>query len=353
MIVYIQVRPDRSYQDALFEINKDYPLKHTRDGIMISVNEGQELKKVLSFIEKIMSRNGIFIHASEIKKDENSVILVLEAEQSLLNPVRRKIYISRGVKRTKVHDQARPGPYKAVVCFIIDDAGYQNNLIRDFLCLPVKIGIAVLPFVERSGETARMIHESGKEVLLHIPMEPKDYRTRNIKLFPDEILNSMTETEIQKTVDRMLQQAPYAAGVNNHQGSSATEDERTMQAVLRQVKMNRLFFIDSMTSSRSVTEKIARQTGLSYGKRDVFLDNKSDYQYIKGQMERLIRVALSQGRAIGIGHVNNVNTFKVLRDYIPVLEERGIQVVFPSEIVNKFSDKEVTEYVKENMVCFN
>ena len=115
-----------------------------------------------------------------------------------------------------------------------------------------------------------------------------------------------------------------AVGLNNHQGSLATEDPQLMQTVLYILKDKGYFFIDSFTSGETVGYELATKLQVPTAKRTVFLDNKPDTTYIKQQLEELVEEALEKGEAIGIGH-NKKLTLEVLKRYIPYYERQGIR----------------------------
>ncbi len=227
------------------------------------------------------------------------------------------------------------------ICIILDDGGYGNSNIYKIVKYPEKLAVAVLPFLPKSKEISQLVYNNGKEVMLHMPMEPKNYKERHIRLFKNDLLISMDKYTINENISKMLNSVNYVRGVNNHQGSGFTENKEKMRIVLKRLKKENLFFIDSLTSGKSVSEKIADEVGVLLGKRDVFLDNKDDYDYIKNQMNKLIRIAERRGYAVGIGHVQKSNTVKVLYDYIKVFKNNNIKLVYPSELLMKIHNKEV------------
>ena len=63
-----------------------------------------------------------------------------------------------------------------------------------------------------------------------------------------------------------------------------------------------LFFLDSVTSAKSVASEAARSAGVPLYRRAVFLDNVRNVRTILGQLKLAERLALKRGRAIAIGH---------------------------------------------------
>jgi hypothetical protein len=131
---------------------------------------------------------------------------------------------------------------------------------------------------------------------------------------------------VAKIVDEDLAQLPSIEGVNNHMGSKATADRALMKIIFKKIKKKRLFFVDSMTSRYSVSAALAGEMGLSYGKRDVFLDNINTRDAITKQIMILAQKARHRGYAVAIGHDRHL-TMQVLKEEIPVLENQGFQIV--------------------------
>jgi uncharacterized protein len=95
-----------------------------------------------------------------------------------------------------------------------------------------------------------------------------------------------------------------------------------------------MFFVDSLTSQKTVGYKMARSMGIKTGVRDVFLD-MDDYKnvsHIKKNFQELVSIAKRKGEAIGIGH-NRTWTFQALSEELPMLQNEGVELVFASQIV--------------------
>ncbi len=230
--------------------------------------------------------------------------------------------------------EAPEAPPKAypMVAIVIDDMGQDLEKLKEILKLREPITIAVMPNLRHSRDVANEAHSNGLEVILHLPMEPKDAEDNN----PGNgaLLTAMTADEVRAQVERDLMTVPNAIGVNNHMGSKFTEDEALMRAVLQVVKKRGMIFLDSRTSSNSVAGKLAKKLGVRNADRNVFLDNNRDVKYIKGQISELVAIARKRGRAIGIGHPYP-ETIEALKETVSGLDDIGIEVVKLSEIVEQ------------------
>jgi polysaccharide deacetylase 2 family uncharacterized protein YibQ len=219
--------------------------------------------------------------------------------------------------------------YKIAV--IIDDVGYPSDLVGEYKKFNGKLTFSVLPFLKNSAEYASILHESGFEIMIHIPMEPKAYPQTDPG--PYALLTANTKDEIVRKLGMMIKDNPYAVGANNHMGSRATMNLDLMLWTLSTLKGNNLFFIDSVTTPETVAHETARNIKLDSARRDVFLDNEDSFSAINDQFEKLKKIARSNGTAIGIGHITKSNTLKVLVHQLPLLEEENYTLIFASETV--------------------
>ncbi len=200
-------------------------------------------------------------------------------------------------KRPPLPDKPnRPRPKVAVV---IDDIGNSLDLAREFLRLPVPITFSILPLRPFSRQLMEEIACSEHEILLHQPMEP--FRP-DIDPGPGAVYTNFSATRIQDTIRSNLHQINAASGVNNHMGSKFTANREKVEEALEAIRQDGLFFIDSLTTPRSVAYKIAKKLHMSAGHRNVFLDCRPTSGATVREMKRLVAVATRWGKAIGIGH---------------------------------------------------
>lgn len=221
-----------------------------------------------------------------------------------------------------------PVVIKGKIAIVIDDWGYNlNNLyILDDIRYPLTM--SVLPNLSYSKGVASDLHRRGFEVILHLPMEPRE----KFRLEKNTIMISMDGTTIRSILTKDLANVAYAKGVSNHMGSRAAEDLKTMGIIFRELKSRKLYFLDSLVSGESVGFDLAHKMRIGFAKRDIFLDNSQDPAYIKGQIYKLKTRARIYGQAIGVGHDRKI-TLEVLKEVMPQLTKEGYKLVFVSELV--------------------
>jgi polysaccharide deacetylase 2 family uncharacterized protein YibQ len=221
-------------------------------------------------------------------------------------------------------EAASPAPRLAVV---VDDLGNDRAQADALFRLPYTLTISVLPHEANSGEIAEEAHRRGYQVMLHLPMASNaGDRDEAIELHP-----GMASPEVERTFAAMLETVPYAAGVNNHEGSLGTADQKLMDELMPLLRQRNLFFIDSRTTAATVAETAAHAAGVATTRRNVFLDDEQSVPAIHKQFELAIRDAREKGSALAIGHPHP-ETLEVLNAMLPEAERQGVQLVFASDL---------------------
>jgi polysaccharide deacetylase 2 family uncharacterized protein YibQ len=215
------------------------------------------------------------------------------------------------------------------IVLILDDVGFDHQPLERAMRIDPSVNFAVLPNGTRAGDFARALNERGFEILCHLPMEPFDRRHTPGH---NAITTAMSEEEIESVTRKNVEAVPYARGVNNHMGSRATADRRVMASVLAALPRG-MYFIDSVTSGRSIAGSLAREMSIRTASRHVFLDSVTTEAAVRRQVASLAYAAETRGMAVAIGHLNPV-TVKVLEEEIPKLRARGYRLVRASDAVN-------------------
>ena len=217
-----------------------------------------------------------------------------------------------------------------VIVLVIDDFGYRNDNISDgFLNLNIPITCAIIPGHTASKKFAEKAVSYGKEVIIHMPMESENYSPGEDEY---KLLTSMTSELLENKLIQAFESLPEAIGMNNHQGSKATSDSKTMTVLASVLKDRGKYFIDSRTSSLTIGEKTMISFGVPTARRNIFLDNNNDLDKIEEQMNKLANSAKKNGVAVGLGHARK-NTLTVIEKVVPDLLDKGFVFQFASQVV--------------------
>jgi hypothetical protein len=244
-----------------------------------------------------------------------------KAEQSARKPQKRE------VRATHKREDSESLPK---VAMIIDDIGFDVELARSLMDLKPFLTLSVLPTAPHAQAVAREAIGKGVEVLLHLPMEPKESNGEGPG--PGALLARMSEEEFVETLNGHLSRVPGVKGVNNHMGSLLTEREDKMALLFRELRKRNLFYVDSRTTPHTVAFKVGADMKVPVASRSVFLDHELTQEAMKVQWDRLLALGREQGVAVMIAHPHRETLF-FLREHLPDLRGSA-RLVRVADILN-------------------
>jgi polysaccharide deacetylase 2 family uncharacterized protein YibQ len=229
---------------------------------------------------------------------------------------------------------AVPTPEPAVpaarLAVVIDDWGYKRLPIQRLASMPGPLTLAVIPRLAHSREAAEAGAAAGFEVILHCPMQAKGGGHPE----PDYLTVGLGTDEVRRRIGTDFESVPGAVGLNNHEGSLATEDRALMDAVAQVLKARGAYFLDSVTTPKSAIPAAAKAAGVPWAARRVFLDNVDRPAAIRGQLEEAAKIARRSGTCIAIGHPRK-NTLDAVQDLLPAFRSSGVVLVKVSDLLHR------------------
>lgn len=213
------------------------------------------------------------------------------------------------------------------LAIVIDDAGRDLDSQHIYEQMGIPLTLAVMPDQVHTRDAALSWRAHGLPVILHQPMES----VSGIGMEPKVILTSMSDAAIRQMLRDSLSQLPEAIGINNHQGSKATIDARTMDIVMNELQHRGLFFFDSHTNSTTAADKAAKTYGVPYVRNDLFVDNSASVSDICAMIQEGADRAKKKGTYIIIGHCRP-HTAEAFRQMVPKLKAQGIEFVYLSSL---------------------
>ena len=269
------------------------------------------------------------------RMDESNNVSKEQTLEKRIQQLESKIEDVKNIQKQrppKIEPETQQKPaYKGRIAIIIDDFGYRNDYVTDgFLALKADLTYAVIPGHEHSYFFSEKAKKAGFEVIVHMPMENtgKTYGEEQFVLKTD-----MDVETIQRRVRTAFNQIPAAIGMNNHQGSKASADQRIMSTIARVLKEQNKFFVDSRTTVETIGETTMKIFEVPTASRNVFLDNDDDEEKIAAQLMKLVKKSQEKGSAIGIGHVKP-KTLNVLKKHIPELQKEGFKIELVSKMLH-------------------
>ncbi|MDY6942286.1 MAG: divergent polysaccharide deacetylase family protein [Pseudomonadota bacterium] len=215
-----------------------------------------------------------------------------------------------------------PGSARARVAVIIDDLGQNSTLGMRSVALPGPVALAFLPHRPHAAALAAAARNAGKEVLLHLPLQPQT----GAALGPGGLTMKMSESHFREIVRENLKSLPAVHGLNTHMGSLLTRHREPMGWLMEELQDQSLFFVDSYTTPESVAMAAAASAKIPHTRRDVFLDHVRDDDAIQREFERLVALGRQNGVSVGIGHPYP-ETLAYLETALPQLCAQGVELI--------------------------
>ncbi|OQY65978.1 MAG: hypothetical protein B6D46_12160 [Polyangiaceae bacterium UTPRO1] len=223
-----------------------------------------------------------------------------------------------------------PRPHRPRIAVVIDDLGDSLETARKVLALEPAVTIAVIPFRTASTQVAAAAVAGGREVILHLPLEPGSATA--MEGGSGFLRTSMEPPRLESQLESDLRAVPYIVGVNGHMGSRFTSDPRSMRTLLGALRARGLFFLDSRTSPESVAAEVAAGLQVPFAERDVFIDHDPSPAAIASALANAAKVAREAGQAIAIGHPHP-STLAALAAWLPEAARAGFDLVPVSALV--------------------
>ena len=212
------------------------------------------------------------------------------------------------------------------IALIFAGLGESLKPMDDLYSLRIPLTVSVIPGLRFSQNAAHIAHRSGFSVLINLPLSPKDrgkitgeYRVIN---------GDLSEREVIRLLRYNLNSIRIAIGVSTHMGSRATEDERLMRLIMRELKIRGLIFVDSRASDNSVAFSTARDMGLVCGYNHGFLDSTGESEdvsrkeAIRNRLYELIELGKKQGKIIVVARFSE-EVLRVIEEEINNLREKA------------------------------
>ena len=217
--------------------------------------------------------------------------------------------------------------------FVIDDAGMNAEYTKRYASLPFPLTIAVLPKLLHSKDCAYIVRSSGKELILHQPMQSLNH---NLDPGPGKISVDMSFSQISSIINENLAEiGPGVKGLNNHEGSEVTEDVLRIGAVLDVCLENKIYFLDSRTTANTKAPQAALERDMTiFEKSGPYIDNIVSREAMLKEIYKSLEAANKNGSSIVIAHVDKSAEIlpKLLEQMYPYLLKAGYRFATPSTL---------------------
>jgi polysaccharide deacetylase 2 family uncharacterized protein YibQ len=221
--------------------------------------------------------------------------------------------------RPSLYGQVAGGPPRVAV--LVSGLGVPGGPDGDVIKgLPPPVSIAYGAYGRSLQERVTKARDDGHEVLLAIPLEPKDYPAEDPG--PHVLLTTLPTDENVKRLQWLMSRYTGYVGVTNDMGAKFEVTEASLRPMLEEVKRRGLLYLDDGSVEGSVAGQVAKGLGLDYSVAQVQLDA---HQMAKA-LAALEAAAKAQGAAIGVAKAEP-DTVKKITEWAGSLEAKGLVLV--------------------------
>ena len=231
---------------------------------------------------------------------------------------------------------------KPKVLLIMDDLTSLEQIYK-LEHLGLNITPSIFPRTRHNPTTPKLaeyLNKKGKSFMVHLPLEAQQFSQS--ELAPIRV--GANKEAIKHALIGIKADFPHLVYLNNHTGSKFTQSYDDMRNLLEAFDELNLKFIDSVTTSTPVSERISMEQDRLIMARDVFLDNETHIAYIKAQIRSLITKAQNKDYAIAICHPNS-GTFQALAQMSDEIKEE-IELISPSDLETYLVANKTLRYVR-------
>lgn len=294
------------FEEYTKELEKEYTYKIENNKVI-----KEEIEKRIDEIEaptKIV----------EVAKENIEPKTIIEKIKAKVIPTKEEKKEEVVVKEEKAVIDSRPK-----LAIVIDDVTARWQ-VKALTTLGYKVNLSFLPPTKRHPNSAK-IAQKLPFYMIHFPMQASSFK------FEEEHTLHIGDSyeKIENRVAQLRKWYPKAIYTNNHTGSKFTANLDGMDKVYRALKKYDFIFVDSRTTSKTVAPKLSKKYNMPFLSRNIFLDNKHDFTYIRKQLKKAVRIAHRDGFAIAIGHPHK-KTIETLRKSKDLLE--GLNIVYVNEL---------------------
>lgn len=262
---------------------------------------------------------------------KDSMIKIVKKKRPEVKITPKQARLNKEALKSEKRIYANDSGERPKIAIVIDDLGMNYGRLKKLSSIRSPLTFAFLPYAKNLKDQTSYARLKGHELIVHMPMLPK---SDTINPGPIVLTPDMTADQIRQTLGKGLKSFDGYVGINNHMGSSFTENYPAMRVVASELKKKGLYFLDSKTTSISAGARAAAYYDLPYIGRDIFLDHYDTLAFINKQLRATERAARKNGHAIAIGHPY-LNTIEALEKWLPTIEAKGFDLVSVSDLIKQ------------------
>ncbi len=192
-----------------------------------------------------------------------------------------------------------PPDEKPLVAIVVSGLGMNNETTALAINeLPPEVTLAFSPYAKELQRHINAARSKGHEVMLELPMEPKNYPTNDSG--PLSLLVTAQARVNQIQTEKTMARVTGYIGMVNSMGAAFTEADTALRPVFQLLRHSGLIFLDRRSSPASLTISVADSMNLPRAYVNHWVDEVPTELEIKNQLAALEKTAFTKGHAVAL-----------------------------------------------------
>ncbi|MDA0782345.1 MAG: divergent polysaccharide deacetylase family protein [Rickettsiales bacterium] len=226
---------------------------------------------------------------------------------------------------------------KPIIVVILKGLGLSASTTQSAMELPKSVTFGLSPYSATINDWAEKAKKQGREVVLHIPMETKDYRLNDPG--PYALLTQSSKEDNITRLNMLLGLVKGYEAVYSEKEEVFTHTLSSSKPVLQALKNKRKFLIFGGGYADFSLIQLANELEYPLLVNDFILDDDISQDSINAKFKEVEETALEKGYVVVMAHPYPI-TIRMLERWLPEAEERGFFIAPVSLLLGKQIVKE-------------
>jgi polysaccharide deacetylase 2 family uncharacterized protein YibQ len=221
---------------------------------------------------------------------------------------------------------------KPIIVVILKGMGLSASTTEMALQLPVSVNFGISPYSSSIQQWVEKAKEQGREVVLNVPMETKDYRLNDPGPYA-----LMTQSSPSDNITRLNMLLDLVAG---YQAIYSDGDEifthtlASSKPVLQELKKKRKYLVFGGGYADFSLVQLANELEYPLLVNDFVLDEQISEEAINEKFKEIEKEAVEKGYVVVMAHPYPI-TIRMLERWLPLAEKRGFFMAPVSLLIGK------------------
>lgn len=216
------------------------------------------------------------------------------------------------------------------IAIVLTNLGINARRTEQAVQLPGPVTLAFAPYSRNVQDWIQKARDAGHEVLLTLPMEPRDFPRSDPG--PFALMTSLDAEQNIRRLEWIMSRATGYVGLVSYQGSGFTANPRVIKPLMADMRSRGLLYLDGKQAAASIAVRSAGAAGVPAAQADIILDLELGRAAVLKQLKLAESLARANGSVIVMGHPYPV-TLDRIRIWMRSLSENGFAVTPLSGIV--------------------